>query len=414
MAAGTPARGTARSDSNTPAERHPAGVFLGGGGSDGIAGRRGSESLHGGGDFAREFLGERPGERFGLGLERSAAAGGQEGGGDEAVGYVDAEIGLGAPDPAPSRPPRADSSARKSHSARPDPSGAKLYRRKRAIMRGHEPVPAPPCRADALPWLRKGLSIVAFLLVLAVLAAVAFRSTRLITGEGPAGTGRYNVLLITVRHAARRSPSDATGYSAAQTPVMDRLAGDGVLFERAETAALFNVAGARFYSDGDLSGLSRRANGVYRLGPRAVTLAEVLQPSGGYATGAAISGYPLTASGCPRASTTTAPHPPPQAGRGHWFPRAARRGGRTARATGSRAAPLLPRLHFRIRYCALRSPSPSASPSLPMTARWPTSTRRLAGAGEAGGHRAVLTRRVVLSVLRRGPGREATQTQVFL
>jgi tetratricopeptide (TPR) repeat protein len=74
---------------------------------------------------------------------------------------------------------------------------------------------------------------------------------------------------------------------------MDRLAADGVLFERAETAAPITLPAHVSILTGTYPAYHGvRNNGVYRLGPRAVTLAEVLH-SHGYKTGAVISGYPL-------------------------------------------------------------------------------------------------------------------------
>ncbi|HEU5182135.1 MAG TPA: sulfatase-like hydrolase/transferase [Candidatus Polarisedimenticolia bacterium] len=150
----------------------------------------------------------------------------------------------------------------------------------------------PPPAAPMRPWLRKTLSIAAFLFVLAVLSAVALRSTRLVTREQAGWTGRYNVLLITV-DTLRADHLGCYGDSAAQTPVIDRLAADGVLFERAETSAPITLPAHVSILTGTYPAYHGvRNNGVYRLGPRAVTLAEVLHDHG-YQTGAVISGYPL-------------------------------------------------------------------------------------------------------------------------
>jgi arylsulfatase A-like enzyme/predicted Zn-dependent protease len=136
------------------------------------------------------------------------------------------------------------------------------------------------------------LSVAAFLFVLAVLAGVAVRSTRLVKREETGWTGRYNVLLITL-DTVRADRLGCYGNSAAETPSMDRLAADGVLFERAETAAPITLPAHVSILTGTYPAYHGvRNNGVYRLGPRAVTLAEVLH-SHGYKTGAVISGYPL-------------------------------------------------------------------------------------------------------------------------
>ena len=157
----------------------------------------------------------------------------------------------------------------------------------RAMTDGRS-LPSGPLRA----LLRKTLSVIAFLFVLAVLAGVALRSTRLVKREETGWTGRYNVLLITV-DTLRADHLGCYGYSKAATPSMDRLAADGVLFERAETAAPITLPAHVSILTGTYPAYHGvRNNGVYRLGPRAVTLAEVLQEHG-YKTGAVISGYPL-------------------------------------------------------------------------------------------------------------------------
>ena len=221
------------------------------------------------------------------------------------------------------------------------------------------PLPSAPMR----PWLRKGLSIVAFLLVLAVLAAVAFRSTRLITREQTGWTGRYNVLLITV-DTLRADHLGCYGYSAAQTPVMDRLAGDGVLFERAETAAPITLPAHVSILTGTYPAYHGvRNNGVYRLGPRAVTLAEVLHDHG-YATGAVISGYPLaTRFGLSQGFDSYDDHLPPERTRQIGFrerraEEVARRGSDWLASVGQRRFFLW--LHFFDPHAPYDPPSPLA------------------------------------------------------
>src|SRR5215510_4843692 len=140
--------------------------------------------------------------------------------------------------------------------------------------------------------LRKTLSVAAFLLVLAILGAVAFRSTSLVKREETGWTGRYNVLLITI-DTLRADHLGCYGNTRAETPVIDRLATDGVLFEHAESAAPITLPAHVSLLTGTYPAYHGvRNNGVYRLGPRAETLAEVLKEHG-YKTGAVISGYPL-------------------------------------------------------------------------------------------------------------------------
>jgi len=143
------------------------------------------------------------------------------------------------------------------------------------------------------PPLRKAVAVAVFLFVLAVLAAVAFQSTRLVRWDAAGGrTGRYNVLLLTV-DTLRADHLGCYGYSRASTPHMDHLAAEGVLFERAETAAPITLPAHASILTGTYPAFHGvRNNGTYRLGPRAETLSEVLK-SNGYRTGAVISGYPL-------------------------------------------------------------------------------------------------------------------------
>ena len=143
------------------------------------------------------------------------------------------------------------------------------------------------------PLLRKAVAVTVFLFVLAVLAGVAFQSTRLVRWDAAGGrTGRYNVLLITV-DTLRADHLGCYGDARAFTPHMDRLAADGVLFEGAQTAAPITLPAHASILTGTYPAFHGvRNNGAYRLGPRAETLAEVLKAHG-YRTGAVISGYPL-------------------------------------------------------------------------------------------------------------------------
>jgi len=143
------------------------------------------------------------------------------------------------------------------------------------------------------PLLRKAVAVTGFLFVLAVLAGVAFQSTRLVRWDAAGGrTGRYNILLITV-DTLRADHLGCYGDARAFTPHMDRLAADGVLFEGAETAAPITLPAHASILTGTYPAFHGvRNNGTYRLGPRAETLAEVLKAHG-YRTGAVISGYPL-------------------------------------------------------------------------------------------------------------------------
>ncbi|HMC83259.1 MAG TPA: sulfatase-like hydrolase/transferase [Candidatus Polarisedimenticolia bacterium] len=156
-----------------------------------------------------------------------------------------------------------------------------------------------PRAADPRPGvhslLRKALAFAAFLFVLALLGGVALRGHRLVREEAEGGrTGRYNVLLITV-DTLRADRLGCYGNAAAATPAIDRLAADGILFERAETAAPITLPAHASILTGTYPAFhGARNNGTYRVGPRAVTLAEVFHAHR-YRTRAVISGYPLAA-----------------------------------------------------------------------------------------------------------------------
>ena len=149
-----------------------------------------------------------------------------------------------------------------------------------------------PRRPVARHLLRKAPGILGFLFVLSVLGGVALRSTRIVREEAAGGrTGRYNVLLITI-DTLRADHLGCYGDTRASTPSIDRLASDGVLFERAETAAPITLpAHASILTGTYPASHGVRNNGTYRLG-RADTLAEVLHAHA-YRTAAVISGYPL-------------------------------------------------------------------------------------------------------------------------
>ncbi len=151
----------------------------------------------------------------------------------------------------------------------------------------------PETRAGGRPLLRKAMAVAAFLAVLAILAAVAFQTTRLVRWEAAGGrTGRYNILLVTV-DTLRADHLGCYGDPRASTPAMDRLAADGVLFEHAETAVPVTLPAHVSILTGTYPAFHGvRNNGSYRLGPRAQTLAEILKGYE-YRTAAVISGYPL-------------------------------------------------------------------------------------------------------------------------
>jgi len=104
-------------------------------------------------------------------------------------------------------------------------------------------------------------------------------------------SGAPSVLLITI-DTLRPDRLSCYGYQARQTPHLDALAGDGVLFERAlcdvpwTTGSMASVMTGR-YASHHLLRLSTE-----RLSDASVTLAEVLREHA-YATGAIIGSFPL-------------------------------------------------------------------------------------------------------------------------
>jgi arylsulfatase A-like enzyme/cytochrome c-type biogenesis protein CcmH/NrfG len=113
-------------------------------------------------------------------------------------------------------------------------------------------------------------------------------------GARPAGAARPNIVLISI-DTLRSDRLPAYGYDGVETPAIDRLAADGVLFERAYTHV--NVTLPSHVSV--FTGLLPPEHGVrdnsgYRLDEGIPTLAETLRAEG-YATGGFVSSYVLRA-----------------------------------------------------------------------------------------------------------------------
>ncbi len=104
--------------------------------------------------------------------------------------------------------------------------------------------------------------------------------------------GRFNVLLITV-DTTRADHLGCYGGTATRTPHMDRLADDGVLFQRCSTSSVMTLPSHCTI----MTGLYPFVHGVRRNGgdplpAAAVTLAEVFKEAG-FATAAALGSYVL-------------------------------------------------------------------------------------------------------------------------
>jgi tetratricopeptide (TPR) repeat protein/arylsulfatase A-like enzyme len=108
----------------------------------------------------------------------------------------------------------------------------------------------------------------------------------------PGAAAGCNVLILTM-DTTRADHIGCYGHRGVQTPTIDGLARQGVLFAKAFTASPSTLPG----HSSILTGLypyhhGARANGSFRLGPDNVTLAEILQANG-YATAAFVSAYVL-------------------------------------------------------------------------------------------------------------------------
>src|SRR5262245_52760362 len=103
-----------------------------------------------------------------------------------------------------------------------------------------------------------------------------------------------NLLLITL-DTTRADRLGCYGYAQAQTPTIDALARDGVLFERAYAAAPLTLPSHATMMTGLYPPeLGLRTNGKGQLNRQVVTLAEVLS-SRGYRTGAFVASFVLNA-----------------------------------------------------------------------------------------------------------------------
>lgn len=103
---------------------------------------------------------------------------------------------------------------------------------------------------------------------------------------------RPNILLITV-DSMRWDYLGASGQARIETPVMDRLASEGVLFDH----VIVSAPASRVSHTSLFTGLyppqhGVRDNAMDRLSPEAVTLAELLK-NAGYRTGAVVGGLPV-------------------------------------------------------------------------------------------------------------------------
>ncbi len=147
-----------------------------------------------------------------------------------------------------------------------------------------------------LPWRKIGLGLAAVLVLAAIvpraLAPMAPRGASVATGNAASATAPN--LVLVVLDTARADRFSAYGYAAPTTPEMDRLATQGVLFERAIAPGAWTVPSHASM----LTGLPLCAHGAGAtnplLPPNPTTLAEALGRHG-YRT-AGFSNNPLVSS----------------------------------------------------------------------------------------------------------------------
>jgi len=162
--------------------------------------------------------------------------------------------------------------------------------------------PRPVAPHVSRPRLRPRLALAAVLLLAGVAAgAVAWtslRSTRshegVDLGRLPFGVAPHdlNVLVVTL-DTTRADRLGPYGFQGVQTPVLDRLAREGVVFEQAASAApLTQPSHATLFTSRLPPAHGVRDNGVAALADEEVTLAETLRDAGAR-TGAFIGAYVL-------------------------------------------------------------------------------------------------------------------------
>jgi len=105
-------------------------------------------------------------------------------------------------------------------------------------------------------------------------------------------TNRLNLVIVTL-DTTRADHMGAYGAKDVETPVFDRLASEGVLFEQAVAVAPLTLpAHSSLFTGKFPPEHGVRDNGGFFLGPDQVTLAEVLKGRG-YKTGAFVAAYVL-------------------------------------------------------------------------------------------------------------------------
>ena len=105
---------------------------------------------------------------------------------------------------------------------------------------------------------------------------------------------QWNVLIVTF-DTTRADHIATYGKASAQTPVLDQLAADGVVYERSLAPIPITLPSHSSIMTGQVPFVHGvRDNGLFKLSEKKLTLAEILKKAG-FETGAAIGSFPLTA-----------------------------------------------------------------------------------------------------------------------
>lgn len=140
-------------------------------------------------------------------------------------------------------------------------------------------------------WLRHKRAAVIVATAAIVVLGVAAGRWGLLPAWTPAATP--NVILITV-DTLRADRLSCYGYPRHRTPHFDRLAHEGVLFEHAFCDVPWTTPSMASVMTGHYATVHGVRSSFNRLGPEAVTLAEILQAAG-IQTAAIVGSYPLAA-----------------------------------------------------------------------------------------------------------------------
>jgi arylsulfatase A-like enzyme len=126
---------------------------------------------------------------------------------------------------------------------------------------------------------RPGRPLLGFVLILAAAVVAGFLWRQALTGERGGGRPAWNVLILTL-DTTRADRLGPYGFAGADTPNIDRLASEGVLFEQAESAAPLTLpAHTSLFTGRFPFQHGVRDNGAV-LDPAERTLAQVLQARG--------------------------------------------------------------------------------------------------------------------------------------